>query len=62
LQAGSILPPGYLALAVDGATPRSRFGRLHRRRHSGTILVRVVGWFVPLWDSNRVTSTFQVLH
>jgi hypothetical protein len=29
--------PGYLALAVDGATPRSRFGRLHRRRHSGTI-------------------------
>ena len=29
--------PGYLALAVDGATPQSRFGRLLRRRHSGTI-------------------------
>ena len=60
LQAEHLAPrPGYLALAVDGATPQSRFGRLHRRRHSGTVAYRVVGGFVPLWDSNRVPAHFK---
>ncbi len=75
LQAEHLAPrPGYLALAVDGATPQSRFGRLHRRRHSGTdtdggipaqLPVRVVGWLIPIvppWDSNRVRVRLQYRH
>ena len=54
--------PGYLALAVDGATPGPGLAACSVGGIPAQCRLRVVGGLIPLWDSNRVLRTFQVLH